>query len=502
MRNRVSNFIACATVFSAALVCFCTAANAQTYQLVPTTVYEKKPVTVTTWVDETVTEKQTVTSYKPIYQTEARERTRTTYKPVRRTSEREVKETVYKPFTETLYREKRTEETEYETVTRYRDEEYTVREPVIETSMREETVTVSKPVTQKLIEVKKTTTYKPVVKSDTQMVPAQLVIPGTAVDPNQRPRMQMLQPGYYTDPATGLTVYRRRGLHWVAPGTPATVAPTLVPIQRNAVEFEPETVEERKPVELTRFVEQVETRKVPVEVEKLVDRVKTRRVPYEVKIPKTKVTIEQIPYTQTTYKEEVVTKKVPYTETVYQRVDVTEPYEVETKRWIPVTKEIEVPKKVRRKVERTIMKQVPRTVLLKVPLDVFGNPIRGEGEIVSPAPATSKNAADQVPHIASSTTRTRKPELSSTPSADSYTGEVYLEGPEKTLDETSGKSILESNDGDAELQKIQREEVQLENSAPEVILTEPRQPEDIPAATGDEKAGERVQNSSDEDDRI
>ena len=92
----------------------------------PKTVYEKKPVKKTRWVDETVVEKKQVTSYKPIWQTEKRERKRVVYKPVQETVEREEKIILRKPVVETLYRDNTVKETTYETVTKYRDEEYTV----------------------------------------------------------------------------------------------------------------------------------------------------------------------------------------------------------------------------------------------------------------------------------------------------------------------------------------------------------------------------------------
>lgn len=464
-----------AAAFTLLLPDFASAQEA--YRLVPMTVYEKKPVTITRWVDETVSEKQTVTSYKPVWQTETRQRTQTVFKPVQETAERLEKIVLSKPVVETLMRNVTREETTYETVTKYRDEEYTVREPIMETRMRTEEYTVSKPVTKRLIEVTKTTTYKPVVSSETLLVPTDIPViqMGARPDPSARPRMQMLQPGYYTDPVSGATVYRKRGLHWVQPtisdrATSGTI-PALIPQQYGKLAFVPETKEERKPIEITRYVDEVKSRKVPVEVKKMVERTKVRRVPYKVKVPKTVVTTEEVPYTHTTYKEETITKRVPYTRTRLQKVVTTEPYEVEVPRWISVTRDIEVPKTVTRKVQKTYMQDVPKTVMMKVPLDICGNPIGPPQSLYSAfsaLPTTTETTTKPDVSIGTGSTLD-KPALTVEPDAGSsvitrrattpteslrYRGKLiddgsFVERAPKTLDETS-KSVLKDDQAKTE----------------------------------------------------
>ena len=443
----------------AALAMFTGPANsfAQTnWATYPKTVYEKKPVKTTRWVDETVTEKKQVTSYKPIWQTEKRERKQVVYKPVQETVEREEKIILRKPVVETLFRDRTVEETTYETVTKYRDEEYTVREPVIETEMRTEKYTVRKPVTKKMIEVTKTTNYKPVVETKTEMVTTQVPVIqlGSTPDPNARPRAQWLQRGYYTDPATGQTVFRKRGLHWVQPSVAAAavgVVPALIPEEKTEVSFVPETVEERTPIEITRFVEEEKTRTVPVEVEKLVERTKTRRVPYEVKIPKTTVTTEKIPYKRTTYKEEVITKKVPYTRTTLKKIETTEPYEVEVPRWVTRTEEVEVPKTVRRKVEYEVMQDVAKVVMMKVPVDVCGNPV-GQATPVNPivTKKLEEVEADSAPElsIGFGSTLNRREKISYPP-ANTSTGST-------TSSDSYGQSFIEKTETSAPVESIQR----------------------------------------------
>ena len=113
--------------------------------------------------------------------------------------------------------------------------------------MRTEKVIVKKPVTKEMIEVKKTTTLKPVVKKETQydVVPGQTLY-NVLPDTSRRSRARWLTPGYYTDPVSGLSVYRRGGLHWVQPNATVPVGQTpgvAVPREVESTTFEPEVVE-------------------------------------------------------------------------------------------------------------------------------------------------------------------------------------------------------------------------------------------------------------------
>ncbi len=491
------------------------AQQVHSYKTVPRTIYEKKPVKVTKWVDETVMEKQTVTSYKKVWQTETRERHRTEYKPVQKTSEREERTVVRKPIVETRFRKQETTHTTYETVTEMRDETYTVRKPIVETQMRDETVVVRKPVTEQLVEVQRTTSYKPVWKNSTNYVQQDTIVQqlSTVADPSRRPRMQWLEAGYYTDPVTGYTIYRRRGFHWVAPLTVtpvASIVPTLIPQESSELSYVPETTETRKPVEVTRFVEQTETRRVPIEIQRTIEQVETRKVPVTVRIPKTTVVVEEIPYTETTYKDEVIVKKVPYTETTYEKVETVEPYTVEVPRWIPETKEVEVPRTVQKRVEYEVLQDIPRTVLFRIPLDDCGNEIGPAVPVESEADISPSLSNENISTSSSTTARripatetaksvlTTKPELTET-SGRGYQGELNLVQP-KTLDETSArKSVVEVPDTSAagsrtELGDIPRPAGTQSETAEEKTpgqVDPPAQPEVEPSESGDEQAAER-----------
>ena len=358
-----------------------------------------EPVTRTRWVEKETIETDSQVRQKQIIQTEKRQRVTITQKPVTETKYRIEKVKRQKPVTVEKFRERRTKETTYKTVNGFRDETQTVREPFIETEMRTEKVIVKKPVTKELIEVQKTTTMKPVVKKETQysFQPGQTlyqVLP----DVNQRARLRLLSPGYYTEPISGATVYRRRGLHWVQPNAtvPVGQTPTVTqPYEVESTTFEPEVVETRRPISVTRMVEETIEREVPHEVKKFVERTVTKKVPYEYKIPVDKIIVEKIPYTETVYEEEVIERQVPYTETRMQEVRTVEDYEVQVPRYVNET--VEKQKPVRSWVEQRYETTVQRTVYetMKV-ATVNGEPVSKpvplgapEHEFLSQLPSTT-----------------------------------------------------------------------------------------------------------------
>ena len=368
-----------------------------------------EPVTKTRWVEKETFETDLETRQKQVIQTEKRQRVIITQKPVTETKYRTETVKRRKPVTVEKFRERRTKQTTYKTVTGYRDETETIREPVIETEMRTERVTVKKPVTKEMIEVKKTTTLKPVVKKETQydVVPGQTLY-SVLPDASRRSRVRWLSPGYYTDPVSGLSVYRSRGLHWVQPNATVPVGQTAgvaVPREVESTTFEPEVVETRRPISVTRMVEETIEREVPHEVKKFVERTVTKKVPYEYKMPVDKVIVEKIPYNETTYEEEVIQRQVPYTETRMQEVRTIEDYEVEVPRYVTQTvkKEKPVRKWVEEKHETTVQRTVYET--MKVPCTADGEPLSDP----VPLSAPEYEFAWELPSTGASTTR--KPTL-------------------------------------------------------------------------------------------
>lgn len=353
--------------------------EAVSYRYVERTVYVKEPVTLEKWVEETQYETQMVKDYRPVIETEKRERRNVVKKPVTRTTMKEQRTVVQKPMTETRYREREIQETSYEDVTEIRTEEYSTPRSIIETRYREEPYTVRQKVTEDLIEVKNETVYKPQTSRQTVYYPTQSVTPVT--DPNSRARMQWLPPGYVIDPVTGQSVWRRRGLHWVQHPTPV-VTTNYWPSTVDQTVLVPETIQTRRPVEVSRYVDRTETRRVPYEVERIVHETSSRQVPVTVKRPVVKRSVEQVPYSETRYVDVEEVKQVPVTETVYEDVVEIEPYEVQVERWKEVTREVQVPKTVRRKVEYQEMREVAKVIWVKIPLDRDGRAL-SMGEPVS-----------------------------------------------------------------------------------------------------------------------
>lgn len=374
-----------ALIFSAAVAVpsIATAQNSPTtWKTWAQTFTREEPVTEYRWEENEVME----TSYKkkmvPIYQTETVEKKSITYRPVKKTSERVENYKELEPVTVTKYREREVQETKYDTVTEMREESYISRRPVTETVMRDKEFKVREKVTEKGFQYRDVTTYKPTAVAQTALVPTNVLVPATT--PADRLRMQWLRPGYYTDPASGLTAWRRRGLHWAMPTAPAaTVVPALVPQTTAGTAYVPEVSRKAEPVEISRFVDRVETRQVPVEVERIEETVETRKVPVEVKRARQVTRLEKIPYTETTYREVQRTRRVPVVEETMQKVETIEPVEKTTAKWVEKQEAIKTPKIVRRKVAYTTTKKVPYTVKMRVRVDSYGNSI-GDPEPAAP----------------------------------------------------------------------------------------------------------------------
>jgi hypothetical protein len=349
------------------------------YRYVERTIYVKEPVTLEKWVEETQYETKTITESRPVVETEKRERRTVVQKPVTRTTMKEQRTVVQKPVTETRYREREVEETSFEHVTEMRQQQYMVQRPVVETQYRDEQVSVRQRVSEDLIEVRNQTVYRPSTTSQTVLYPVTSVTP--IQDPTVRPRMTWLRPGYYFDPNLSQSVWRRRGLHWMQPDTLATTT-SYMPSTIEQTVLVPETIQTRRPVEVSRYVDRTETRRVPYEVQRMVSETVSQQVPVTVKRPVVRRSVERVPYTETRYVDVEEVTQIPVTETVYEESVEIEPYEVQVERWKTVTREVEVPKTVRRKVEYEEMREVPKTVIVKIPVDRDGRAL-SLGEPVS-----------------------------------------------------------------------------------------------------------------------
>ncbi len=385
-RILLTQILPCIALIFSTIVAVASEATAQnsttTWKTWAQTFTREEPVTEYRWEEREVFETSYQKKMVPVYQSETVEKKSISYRPVKKTSERIEHYKELEPVTVKKYREREVQETKYDTVTEMREEKYISKRPVTETVMRDKEFKVREKVTEKGVQYRDVTTYKPKAVTETTLVPSNVLVPATA--PVDRLRMQWLRPGYYTDPASGLTAWRRRGLHWAMPTAPvATVVPALVPQTTAATAYVPEVTREAEPIEISRYVDRVETRKVPVEVERIEETIETRKVPVEVKRPRQVTRVEKIPYTETTYREVERTRRVPVVEETMQKVETIEPVEKTTAKWIEKEEAIKTPKIVRRKVAYTTTKKVPYTIKMRVRVDSYGNSI-GDPEPADP----------------------------------------------------------------------------------------------------------------------
>ena len=397
------------TVFFGATSVLCAQDRCVSYKLVPQTTYRTNPVTVSHLVNETVMEPKQITTYKPVWTRENRERRSVVLKPVVKTSHREERYLVRRPIIETKYKEQKIEETSYETVTEMREQRWLVEKPVVETQYREEQVVVRKPVTKTLIQTENVTTLKPVTVRETQYM-AGATVRNDLVLETGRNRLQWLRPGTYVDPLSGYAGYKRRGLHWVRNQQLAlrpSLEPALIPYQVDRTTYQPETVRVQKPIQVTEYVDQYETRKVPVQVSKTSREILTTKTPVTVKKPVTTIRTERVPYKEVKYRQEILVRRVPVTETTYQRVEQVEPYEVEVCKWVAETKEIKVPRTITRRVNYSINQLVPENVVMRVPVDAWGNVVGEPTQIPQTQTAYRYPVAERI--LAAPVVETYKP---------------------------------------------------------------------------------------------
>ena len=346
-----------------------------TYKLVPRVTYESRPLTISQYVDETVLETKQLTTYKPVWTRETRHRTTSVLKPVTKTSQRVERFLVRRPVVETSYVEKQLQETSYESVTEMKEQRWLVEKPIVETEYRDQQYLVKKPVTKTYLQAENVTRLKPVTIREKQCVEG-ATLSSEFVFETGRNRLRWLRPGTYVDPATGQIGFKRAGLHWVPDQQLALrskVAPAVFEQEVERTIFTPERIQVQRPVQLTQYVDQIETRKVPVQVSKTSREILVTRTPVTVSKPVTSIKTQRVPVREVKYREEVLVRRVPITETSYQRVEQVEPYEVEVCKWVAETKEVKVPRVVRRRVDYSINQLVPKTDCLRVPLDSGSN---------------------------------------------------------------------------------------------------------------------------------
>ena len=264
-------FVVLAVVAVLQFVDICQGQSGETvkrYKLVEETVYDREPVKLRKRIVETVYDVETVYEWKPVYETETTEKRTTVQRPVQKSKSYTEKYTVREPVVETSMEEREIRETRMETVTEMQEQDFLVEKKTYETEMREETTVVNKPVVETEMRRQVVRRYRPTTVEKDVLVPSNLTV-NQLLPTVSGPRLQWLQRGYYTDPVTGQSVYRRPGLHWVGPTSGALVQSRNIPVLSNqkmtTTELVPEDVEIETPITVRRVVQETQTRKIPVQ---------------------------------------------------------------------------------------------------------------------------------------------------------------------------------------------------------------------------------------------
>jgi hypothetical protein len=397
------------TVSSAQVPC-------QSYRIVEKTVYEQKPVTTYRQETQWVTEEQEVTTYEDVWVTEYE--TVTSYKPIFETEERYETRIVRKPVWETQTQTSYEDVIEYETVTEDRQEIVLVPKTIRETKFREEQRVERVPVTQTYNQQEAVTTLKPVTTYRAELVDQGGYVDQLAYQPGRvTNRLQWTRPSWNYDPATGANYYQRRGFHWVpnqAPGTYSmqrTYVPNVVAQQVPVTNYVPETVIQQRPVQVTQYVDQVNTYRVPYEEVRTEFEQQIVNQPVTYQRPVTRRIEHQKPVQVLKWIEQEVQVPVKNQTVTYKPIVEQKPVQV-LKR-IPQVKKVQVQRPVTQWVKQESMQSVPRIVTMRIPLDAYGNPITTPSATVDPAAevtsekpntsdipaATEEEPADEAPSL-------------------------------------------------------------------------------------------------------
>jgi hypothetical protein len=318
------------TIFILAMTQFCSLGfSQQAYRSETVTEWNKQTVTVARYVNETVFEKETRQTTRQVLVDEIRYRDQTVQQLVPRTAMQETSAT-------------------------NADQANPSTSDTKEGALyyREEQVTVKKPVSEQLVRVQRSIVYKPVLVPNSLPV----AVPASGLQLPAR-RIQWTPGGYRFDPISGQTNFQRGAFRWNT-NLNAPIA-TFQNSQRYApaYTYQPEVVETRTPVTVTRYV----------------DETVTRRIPYRTN-----------PAGSSSPAEKIVVKKEPNTGMVMETVVVKAPYWVQVPKEITETIEVDVPKTVRRRIDESFEKLVPVKVEYQTPIDAAGNPTGATLRIVSP----------------------------------------------------------------------------------------------------------------------
>ncbi|MEZ6095217.1 MAG: hypothetical protein R3C03_13470 [Pirellulaceae bacterium] len=178
----------------------------------------------------------------------------------------------------------------------------------------------------------------------------------------------------------------------------------FVPEQLTETVMVPEVTQQYKPVTVTSYRDELQTKQVPVEVQSTQRYYETRKVPVTVQKPVLRYVTREVPEQVTRYETQEIIEQTPVRETTYEEVEVVEEYPVRVKKVVPVTRTIEVPKQTSREVTYETTERVARIVEKKIPVDQYGNELKFTD-------------ADEVPEYVKEPTTANRPTLDSDESA-------------------------------------------------------------------------------------
>jgi hypothetical protein len=278
---------------------------------------------------------------------------------------------------------------------------------VTETQEREETYMVRRPVNQTVMQPYQYTTYRPVQTTETQWNQTTAVVDQPVQYPDQtRTRLRWLSSGWYVDPATGRSFWKRGGLNWVPETRPGAVevrrqyVGMMVPEQVNRTTYVPQVVTAERPVTVTSYVDEAVTVKRPIQVTRMVTEEVVRDIPYSVQRPVTERVVRQRPVQTVRWEQQEMVRRVPVTTQRIVYEDRVEETTVKVQRIVPETRVVETPTWIPRWKAVTEVRRVPRVVAFREPL--YGQAL--SGATVVPAPAEAAPVESQRPDGSDATT--------------------------------------------------------------------------------------------------
>jgi hypothetical protein len=243
------------------------------------------------------------------------------------------------------------------------------------------------------------TTYDPVTTLRTDYVDQGGFQNSVVYTPGrERNRLQWLPGTYAVDPVTGASFWRRPGLYWVpsvgagAYAVQQQYVPNVVAVQRPETTLVARVVTEKRPVQVTRYVDEVLVEKVPVKVCRMEQTEEVRQIPVTVQKPVVERINYKIPVKTCRWVEQEMVRKVPITTQRVVYEERTENVAVQVCKWVTENQTVREPRTIATWKPYEAQQCVPRTVVMRVPLDSYYSDLPSTTTYYYPAPSPSAPA--------------------------------------------------------------------------------------------------------------